>query len=77
MTKSHFLHSTKVSSSNKQEYKDRAKNDRKIQGRCISQMEMLHVMLKYPEVYTNLDFVSIPTMLLEICSGVAIYTDNN
>ena len=33
-------------------------------------------MLKYPEVYTNLDFVSIPNMPLQIHVGVAIDTQN-
>ena len=40
-------------------------------------MEMIHVMLKYPEVYTNLDFVYIQTMSLELRAGVAIDTHNN
>ena len=33
-------------------------------------------MLKYLEVYTNLDFVSIPNMPLEIHAGVTIDTQN-
>ena len=40
-------------------------------------MEMLHVMLKYTEVYTNLDFGYIPTTPLELSDGVAINKDNN
>ena len=40
-------------------------------------MEMLHVMLKYPEVYISLDFISIPTVPLELHAGVAIDTEDN
>ena len=41
-----------------------------VQGRAISLMEMSHVMLKYPEVYTDLVFTSVPTMPLELRAGV-------
>jgi len=77
VTKAHFLHNTRVSSSKKQEDIDRAKDDGKMQGRCISHMEMLHVMLKYLEVYTNLDFICIATMPLELQAGIAIDTDTS
>eukprot|EP00957_Ditylum_brightwellii_P042637 3228892-Ditylum_brightwellii.AAC.1 len=33
-------------------------------------MEMLHVMLKYPEVYIDLDFVAVPMLQLELQSGL-------
>ena len=66
-----------MSSSKKQEDKDRVKNYEKIQGHCTSQMETLHVMLTYPEVYTNFGFVYIPTMPLELRAGVEINTENN
>ena len=33
-------------------------------GKCAALTEMLHLMLHYPEVYTNLIFVSICTMPL-------------
>ena len=36
------------------------------QGRAISLMEMIHMMIKYPEVYTDLTLISIPTIPLEI-----------
>ena len=74
-----FLHNTKVTSSKIQEDKDREKrrDSKNPQGRCISLMEMLHVMLKYPEVYTNLRFISISTMPLELRAGVQIDTDAN
>ena len=35
-------------------------------------MEQVHVMLLYPEVITNLNFVSIPSMPLEFRVGVAL-----
>ena len=35
-------------------------------------MEQVHVMLSYPEVATNLNFVSIPSMPLEYRVGVAL-----
>ena len=41
----------------------------------ISLMEMLHVMLKYPEVLTDLKFVSIPTVPLELRARVGISAD--
>ena len=33
-------------------------------------MEILHVMLKHPEVYTDLKFISIPTIQLELQVGI-------
>ena len=76
-TRAVFLHNTKVASSKMGEDKERAKYDGMIQGRCISLMEMMHVMLKYPEVYTNMRFISIPTMPLELRAGVVLDTNSN
>lgn len=42
------------------------------QGRMISLLEMIHQLLCYPEVITNLEFVNIPTIPLELRSGVRI-----
>ena len=67
VTKTHFLHNTKVSSSKINEDKI-CRSKRELnhpQGRSISQMEMLHSLLKYSEVFTDLNFISIPTILLE------------
>ena len=47
----------------------------KPQGRCISHLEMLPMLLKYPEVVTNLDFVKVTTMPLELRAGIAINCD--
>ena len=33
---------------------------------------MLHKMLKYLEVYTDLNLITIPTIPLEICAGIDI-----
>ena len=38
-------------------------------------MEMLHVMLKYPEVVTNLEFIKVTTMPLELRAGITIESD--
>jgi predicted GIY-YIG superfamily endonuclease len=72
--KSVFLHNTKVSTTKINEESERnASKDAKLpQGRCISHLEMIHQLLKYPEVVTNLRFVTIQTVPLEMRSGVAI-----
>ena len=72
MTQATFLHNTKITSSKMGEDKVRQKDDKRSQGRCISHMEMLHVMLKYPEVVTNLEFIKVTTMPLELRAGIAI-----
>jgi predicted GIY-YIG superfamily endonuclease len=74
MTKAAFLHNTKVTSSKINEDKERGKKKENgyPQGRCISHMEMLHHIFRYPEVITNLNFVSIPTMPLEFRAGMAL-----
>ena len=66
VTKATFLHNTKVMSSKMGEDKDRDKHKNKSQLRCISHMEMLHVLLKYPEVVTNLDFIKVSILPLYI-----------
>jgi hypothetical protein len=40
-------------------------------------LEMLHVMLKYPEIVTNLEFIKVTTMPLELQGGIAITFDDN
>ena len=70
-----FLHNTKVQSTKINEEKSRQKRDRKgkyPEGRCISLMEQVHLMLSYPEVITNLRFVSVPSMPLEFRAGVVM-----
>jgi hypothetical protein len=72
ITKATFLHNTKITSSkiNEDKARESKRGSNHPQGRAVSQMEMLHMMLKYPEVYTDLNFVSVPTLPLELRSGV-------
>ena len=72
VSKSFFLHNTKVVGSKINEDKRKEQNREKnhAQGRAISQNEMVHVMLQYAEVYTDLNFVAIPTIPLELRAGV-------
>jgi hypothetical protein len=70
VTKGTFLHNTKLSSSKKNEEqalekKKRGKSSNAI-GRAISLTEMLHNMLKYSEVATDLNFIDIATTSLEV-----------
>ena len=67
-----FLHNTKISSSKINEDKALQKKRDKdhARGRGIGVMEMLQMSLGYPEVHTNLVFVSIPTMPLELRAGI-------
>ena len=79
VTKSSFLHNTKISRSahNENELHKLSHEYSRPQGRAISLMEMLHVMLKYPEVITDLRFVAIPTVPLEMCSSVWLSADRD
>ena len=67
-----FLHNTKISGSSINEMKaleeKRGKGHPK--GRAISLMEMLQVMLNYPQVHTDMVFESVPTLPLEQRAGV-------
>ena len=72
LTKSTFLHNTKITSSKIQEDRDRVKDNKYPQGRYISHIEMLHQMMKYPEVTTDLSFITITTTPLEYRSGIEL-----
>ena len=72
MTKSTFLHNTKIASSKIQEDEDRGKDNKYPQGRYISHIEMLHQIMKYPEVTTDLSFITITTMPLEYRAGIEL-----
>ena len=65
-----------MASSNMGENKEQMKYDVKLKLRCISQMEIIHVIIKYPEVHTNLRFIPIPKISLELKYGVVIKTVN-
>ena len=75
VTQATFLHNTKITSSKIAEDKERQKNESKPQGRCISHMEMLHMVLNNPEIITKLDFVKVITMPLELRGGTIINSD--
>ena len=75
ITKATFLNNTKITSSKMGKDKDREKNRINTQGNCISHIEMLHVMLKYPEVVTDIDFIKVSTVPLELRSGIVINSD--
>ena len=62
VTKVIFLHNKRITSSKMSEDKDQERYKNKSQGRCISHMEMLHVMLKYPKIVNNLDFIKVSTI---------------
>ena len=62
-----FLVSSKL---NEDKRKELIRENSHAQGRAISQNEMVHVMLRYAEVYTDLNFMAIPTIPLELRAGV-------
>jgi predicted GIY-YIG superfamily endonuclease len=72
-----YLHNTKITASDIQQEKEKnTKRDKHHpDGRCVSLTEMLHVMLQYHEVYTDLIFVSISTMPLELRCSQKLVTD--
>ena len=71
VSKGQFLHNTKISTSKKNEDEARAKQrfSNHPQGRAISQNEMVHLLLKYPETITNLTFIHVSTLPLEFRAG--------
>ena len=72
ITKSRFLHNTKITSSNIAESKAKEKRMQdKNEGKCICDIEMLATMLKYPEIITNIEFKKVSTMPLELRGGIA------
>ena len=79
ITQSNFLHNTKVTGSkiNEDAKKESSRDRNKPTGRKISLMEMLHVMLKYPEVYTDLKFVEVPTYPLAFRKSTGVRAKMN
>ena len=55
---------------NEKKVKEENRFKNHVQGRIISQNEMVHLILRYPEVYSDLNFVAVPTMPLELRAGV-------
>ena len=72
VTKSTFIHNTKITYSKMGEDKNREKYRKNPQVRCITHMEILHVMLKYPEVVKNLNFIKVSTITLELRSVIIV-----
>ena len=72
VTKNVFLHNTKIATSkiNEDKARETKRNKSNIQGRAISQNEMLHSMLKYSDVITDLVYINICTLPLEYRPGV-------
>ena len=71
-----FLHNTKISTSAINERKALQKKRGKDhpRGREISLMEMLQVMLNYPQIHTDMVFENIPTVPLEQRAGMECNT---
>ena len=65
--KKSFLHNTKLSASkyNKEKARSGKLNNSHTNGRVISLTEMLHNMLKYSEISTDMIFIDIATTFLE------------
>ena len=76
MSQSTFLHNTKISTSAINEIKALQKKRGKghPKGRCISLMEMIQVMLNYPQIHTDMVFENIPTVPLEKWAGMECNT---
>ena len=62
-----FTHNSKIASSAMNEkLSDQKMNECRFpKGRAIALTEIISLLLKYPQVYTNLDFENLPTMSLE------------
>lgn len=55
-----------------EEERDKKKTKHEVHGRCISVNEMLHQMLKYPDIFCDLIFIKIPTKALEFRAGIKL-----
>ena len=78
-SQSTFLHNTKVNTSkiNEEKHLENLRNKNHPRGRAISLMEMMQVILEYPEVYTNLVFENICTLPLELRPGIEMIKKEN
>ena len=67
-----FIHNSKITSSaiNEQRASDAKRDSHHPQGRAISTMEQLQLLLGHPQVHTTMKFVIIPTRPMEERSGV-------
>ena len=74
ITNSTFLHNTKLNEDNLRQKKCCNSH---VSGRAISLAEMLHSMLKYSEVSTNISFICIPTTPLEFSQSIKLINIEN
>ena len=67
-----FLHNTKIASSAINENQRRTKSSKgdKPQGRCMSSFQMLQLLLGYEQVHCNIEFVRVPTTLMQERRGL-------
>ena len=74
MSKAQFLHNTKLSASKMNEEKllNMKRESSHQRGRAVAETEMLHNMLKYSEVSTDMVFVDIATTPLELRPSVKV-----
>ena len=72
ISNSRFLHNTKITSSSINESRALAKkrNRHHPKGRAVSLMEMLQILLSYPQTRTDMCFVIIATVPLEQRAGI-------
>lgn len=70
-SKGQFIHKTKISTSKKNEEDSRVKDrfNNHPQGRVISHNEIVHLLLRYLEIITNLSFIHVSTLPLEFLTG--------
>ena len=63
MSQAQFLHNTKVGTSEYNEKKafEKSRNSKLPSGRCMPILQMMKMMLGYTKVFTDMEFVMIPT----------------
>ena len=71
LTKSQFLHNTKISSSafNENKARENSRDSKHNNGRAIMLLQMVQLMLGYSEVFRDMQFITIPTLPLELRCG--------
>ena len=74
MSRSRFLHNTKISTSayNEKKIMDKDRYKNHPSGRKISLFQMLQQMLGFPEVFHDMNFIQVPTVPLEERAGVEV-----
>ena len=78
ISRSQFLHNTKIGSSyfNENEKLKKSRDFKLPRGRAISLFQIFQQLLGYPEVFTDMQFINICTTPLEERAGVETYTFN-